>query len=76
MFSAVARYSSFRFLIALSVHYGWELQGLDVKTAFLNTSLDEEIYVTQPEGFVKLDFENHVYLLRKAMYGSKESSRQ
>ncbi|GKG39980.1 gag-pol polyprotein, partial [Tanacetum coccineum] len=42
---------------------------MDVKTAFLNGPLKEEVYVAQPEGFVDPDHPEKVYLLRKALYG-------
>lgn len=62
--------------MALSVQNGWERRGLDIKTAFLNASLDEEIFVAQPEGFIKPGFEDYVYFLRKAIYCIQQSSRQ
>ncbi|GKB90275.1 retrovirus-related pol polyprotein from transposon TNT 1-94, partial [Tanacetum coccineum] len=42
---------------------------MDVKTAFLNDELKEEVYVSQPEGFVDQDNPSHVYKLKKALYG-------
>ena len=48
---------------------GWKVYQLDVKSAFLNGFLQEEIYVEQPEGFVKKGEEDKVYFLRKALYG-------
>lgn len=75
IFSPVCRYSTARFVIALSLHYGWNRVQLDVKTAFLNARLDEEIYVTQPEGYVKDGQEQCVYKLHKALYGLKQASR-
>jgi len=51
-FSSVARFETFQLLIALAVLHDWELEALDVKTAFLFGELDEEIYLEQPEGFV------------------------
>ncbi|GJR86680.1 retrovirus-related pol polyprotein from transposon TNT 1-94 [Tanacetum coccineum] len=48
---------------------------MDVKTAFLNSLLKEEVFVSQPDEFVDLDFPNHVYRLKKALYGLKQAPR-
>ncbi|GKE34331.1 retrovirus-related pol polyprotein from transposon TNT 1-94, partial [Tanacetum coccineum] len=48
---------------------------MDVKTAFLNGPLKEEVYVSQPDGFVNLDFPDHVYKLKKPLYGLKQAPR-
>nr|GEV40335.1 Gag-Pol polyprotein [Tanacetum cinerariifolium] len=49
---------------------------MDVKTAFLNSPLKEEVYVAQPDGFVDLDHPENVYRLRKALYGLKQAPRE
>ena len=48
---------------------------MDVKIALLNGKLEEQILITQPEGFAKIRKENHVYLLHKSLYGLKQFSR-
>ncbi|GJY11551.1 retrovirus-related pol polyprotein from transposon TNT 1-94 [Tanacetum coccineum] len=56
-------------------HKSFPIYQMDVKTAFLNGPLKEEVYVAQPEGFVDLDHPEKVYLLRKALYGLKQAPR-
>ncbi|GKF36963.1 retrovirus-related pol polyprotein from transposon TNT 1-94, partial [Tanacetum coccineum] len=48
---------------------------MDVKTAFLNGNLQEEVFVSQPEGFEDQENPTHVYRLKKALYGQQVSSR-
>ena len=62
-------------LLALSAQKGWKLYQLDVKLAFLNGFLQEEIYVEQPEGFLVKVKEEKVYKLKKALYGLKQAPR-
>lgn len=75
-FSPVARFESIRYLLAHAALEDWDIESMDVKTAFLNGDLDEEIYMEQPEGWVVRGKENHVCLLKKAIYGLKQASRQ
>jgi hypothetical protein len=62
-FAPVARQDTIRMLLAISAQKGWKIYHLDVKSAFLNGFLEEEIYIEQPEGFVVKGHEDKVYLL-------------
>ncbi|KAI3757868.1 hypothetical protein L6452_05411 [Arctium lappa] len=64
-----------RLILALAAYHEWEVHHLDVKSAFLHGELKEEVYVTQPEGFMKPGNENKVYRLVKALYGLKQAPR-
>ncbi|GJS73680.1 retrotransposon protein, putative, ty1-copia subclass [Tanacetum coccineum] len=59
-----------------SAYYDYEIWQMDVKTAFLNGRLDEDIYMEQPEGYVDPKFPNGVCKLQRAIYGLKQASRQ
>jgi hypothetical protein len=65
-----------RLLLALSALEDWEIEALDVKTAFLYGNLDEELYMEWPEGFVVKGQERKVYRLKKALYGLKQAAIQ
>ena len=62
--------------MALVAHYDLELHQMDVKTAFLNGNLDEDIYMDQPEGFAEKGKEHLACKLKKSIYGLKQASRQ
>ena len=74
-FCPVVRQESLRVLIALSVRSGLKLHQVDVTTAFLNGTLEEEVFMRQPDGFVKKGSENLVCRLKKSIYGLKQSPR-
>ena len=74
-FSPVAKYTSIRTLLAIANQLNLEVHQMDVSTAFLNSELEEEIYMTQPEGYVKEGEEDLVCKLNKSIYGLKQSSR-
>ena len=76
VFSPVVKHSSIRVLLAMVALFDLELEQLDVKTAFLHGELEEQIYMKQPEGFVVQGKEDHVCLLKKSLYGLKQSPRQ
>ncbi|GJZ04740.1 retrovirus-related pol polyprotein from transposon TNT 1-94 [Tanacetum coccineum] len=72
-FAPVARLEAIRIFIANAAHKNMTIYQMDVKTAFLNGELKEEVYVSQPEGFVDQDNPSHVYKLKKALYGLKQA---
>ena len=61
VYAPVARIETVRFVVAIATNANWSLHQLDVKSAFLNGPLDEEVYVLQPQGFVVKGSENKVY---------------
>jgi hypothetical protein len=73
VFAPVARLESVRFILSIAAHYGWTVHHLDVKSAFLNGDLIEEVYVEQPPGFVVQGKEGKVYKLHKALYGLRQA---
>ncbi|GJS03671.1 retrotransposon protein, putative, ty1-copia subclass [Tanacetum coccineum] len=75
-FSPIADIRAIRILIAIAAFYDNEIWQMDVKTAFLNGYLNEEVYMEQPEGFVSQKFPNRVCKLKRSIYGLKQASRQ
>jgi hypothetical protein len=75
-YSPVTRITSIRVLISLAVVYNLIVHQMDVKTAFLNGELEEEIYMEQPEGFVVHEQESKVCKLDKSLYGLKQAPKQ
>ena len=74
-FAPVAKFPTIRALLSMAATQEMELQQMDVKTAFLNGSVDEEIYMDQPEGFVKPGEAHLVCKLQKSLYGLKQAPR-
>jgi hypothetical protein len=74
-FAPVARLESIHMLLAYATHYGFKLYQMDVKSAFLNGPIKEEVHVEQPPGFESDEYPNHVYGLHKTLYGLKQAPR-
>ncbi|GJY79922.1 ribonuclease H-like domain, reverse transcriptase, RNA-dependent DNA polymerase [Tanacetum coccineum] len=75
VFAPVARIETVRLILALAAYHGWQVHHLDVKSAFLHGDLKEEVYVTQPEGFIQQGNSGKVYKLTKALYGLRQAPR-
>ena len=75
-YSPVARLTTIRVLLALAASHGLLVHQMDVKTAFLNGELEEEIYMDQPDGFVVEGQEGKVCKLLKSLYGLKQAPKQ
>ncbi|GKD69776.1 retrovirus-related pol polyprotein from transposon TNT 1-94 [Tanacetum coccineum] len=73
--TALARLDTIRIFLAYTAHMNMIVYQIDVKTAFLNGILCEEVYVSQPDRFMDQDNPNHVYKLKKALYGLKQAPR-
>jgi hypothetical protein len=70
-FAPVARLEAIRILLAIAVAKGFKLFQMDVKSAFLNGFIEEEVYVKQPHGFESELYPHRVYRLKRALYGLK-----
>lgn len=75
VFALVARMESIRLLLAVAAQEGWSVHHMDVKSAFLNGELEEEVYVQQPPGFTAAGHEGKVLKLIMALYGLRQAPR-
>jgi len=74
-YASVARLEAVRLLLAYACLKGFRLHQMDVKSAFLNGFIDEEVYVSQPPGFEDHNNPDYVFKLKKALYGLKQAPR-
>nr|GEW83521.1 retrovirus-related Pol polyprotein from transposon TNT 1-94 [Tanacetum cinerariifolium] len=74
-YAPIARLKSIRILLAYTCALDFKLFQMDVKSAFLNSFINEEVYMAQPPGFVNFKKPNHVYKLEKALYGLKQAPK-
>ncbi|GJZ27481.1 retrovirus-related pol polyprotein from transposon TNT 1-94 [Tanacetum coccineum] len=75
VFAPVTRIEMSRFFIAQATQFKWPIYQMDVKSAFLNGMLEEDVYVEQPPGYMKVRNEKKVLKLKKALYGLKQAPR-
>jgi hypothetical protein len=74
-FSPVARLDTIRMVLAIAAQHNWKVYQMDVKSAFLNGYLEEEVYVQQPPRYEVKGKEYKFYRLKKALYGMKQAPR-
>ncbi|GJV36337.1 retrovirus-related pol polyprotein from transposon TNT 1-94 [Tanacetum coccineum] len=74
-YASIARLESIRILLAYACALDFKLFQMDVKSAFLNGFINEEVYVAQPPGFIDFEKLDHVYKLKKALYGLKQAPK-
>jgi hypothetical protein len=74
-FASVAHLEAIRILLAFAASKGFKLYYMDMKSVFLNSVIQEEVYVRQPPGFESTKYPDRVYKLSKALYGLKQASR-
>jgi len=74
-FAPVAKFTTIRCILAMTAANGWELHQMDVKTAFLNGDLDEEVYMEQPDGYVDPTYPDKVCRLLQALYGLMQAPK-
>jgi Reverse transcriptase (RNA-dependent DNA polymerase) len=74
-FAPVAKMNTVRILLSIAVNNGWTLHQMDIKNAFLQGTLEEEVYINLPPGHRKENVPNFVCRLKKSIYGLKQSPR-
>lgn len=74
-FSPVIKASTVQIVLTIAVSKGWDIRQLDINNAFLNGELEEDVYMTQPEGFEDPHKRHYVCKLNKSLYGIKQAPR-
>ncbi|GKB03471.1 putative ribonuclease H-like domain-containing protein [Tanacetum coccineum] len=75
VFALVARIEAIRLLLAYTLFMGFTMYQMDIKSAFLYGTIEEEVYVSQPPGFVDPEFPDRVYKVKKALYGLHQAPK-
>lgn len=70
-FNPMVKQTTIRIVLTLALTEKWMVRQLDVSNAFLNEDQEEEVFITQLQGFVHPQFPNHIFRLKKALYGIK-----
>ncbi len=77
VFTPTVRYTTLRAILALAAHHDYEIEQMDVVTAFLNADVVSKVYMEQPAGFTTVSPDGHILVckLKKALYGIREAPR-
>ena len=75
-FSPVVKITTVRLLLSIAISQQWHIHQLDISNAFLHGDLTEQIYMSQPPGFINSQFPNFVCKLKKSLYGLKQAPRE
>lgn len=75
-YSLVVKWQSLRTLLAIAAEKDWIIHQMNVNLAYINGTLEEEFFMSQPEGLVEKDKEDYVCQLKRSLYGLKQSGRQ
>jgi hypothetical protein len=75
IYAPVARMDTVRMMISLAAQMGWEIFQMDIKSAFLHGTLEEDVYIQQPQGYEVKGNENKVYKLHRSLYGLKQAPK-
>ena len=74
-FSPVVKHATIRTVLSLTVSRQWCIQQIDIQNAFLHGTLEEEVYMAQPQGYIHPQYPNHLCKLHKSIYGLKQAPR-
>lgn len=75
-YAPVVKFATMRMVLAFAAHHDLHLQQMDIKTAYLNGIISEDIYMSQPEGHIVRNKDKLVCKLNKGIYGLKQSGRK
>lgn len=70
-FSPVIKHATIRIILSMVVSFNWQVKQIDIQNVFLHEKLKEEVYMTQPQGYVHPQYSHHLCKMHKSLYGLK-----